>query len=97
MYTLWTTLIDFNVSSGGIATGYGMDDQGSIPGRVSDSSLLHKAHTGYGAHPAPYPVGIQGSFPSGEASDRSLTSISWSRMMKLYLHTFIRLRGVIIN
>jgi hypothetical protein len=46
----------------GIATGYGLDGRGSIPGRgkrfFSTASML--------AHPASYPVGNGGSFPNGK-------------------------------
>jgi hypothetical protein len=37
-------------SSAGIATGYGMDGRGSIPGRDMDIYLLHSVKTGSGAH-----------------------------------------------
>jgi hypothetical protein len=37
--------------------GYEMDDWGSIRGRGYDEfSLCHSVQTGYGAHPASYPV-----------------------------------------
>jgi hypothetical protein len=53
-------------SSVGIATGYGLDGQGLIPGR--DVSLLHSVQTGSGAHPASYPMGTGGSFPGDKAA-----------------------------
>jgi hypothetical protein len=31
-------------------------------------SLRHRFHTGSGAHPASYPVGIEGIFPGGKAA-----------------------------
>jgi hypothetical protein len=56
---IWT-----RYSSGGIATGYGLNNPGSILGRAR-FSLLHNVQTDSGAHPASYPMGIGGSFPGG--------------------------------
>jgi hypothetical protein len=52
----------------GIATGYGMDGQGSIPGRDRDFSLLHGVKTGSGVHPVSYAMGTGGCFPCGKAA-----------------------------
>ena len=40
---------------------------GSIPGRGSNFSFLHRAQTDSGTHPASYPMGNAGSFAAGEA------------------------------
>jgi hypothetical protein len=50
----------------GIATGYGLDGPGSIPGRAR-FSLLHSVQTGSGAQPASYPMDTRGPFPGGKA------------------------------
>jgi hypothetical protein len=44
----------------GIATGYGLDDQGV--------TLLHSVQTGSGARPASYSMGTGDSFPGGKAA-----------------------------
>jgi hypothetical protein len=51
----------------GIATGYGLDDQG-IEARVTTGSRIFFLHvlTGSGVQATSYPVGIGGSFPSGK-------------------------------
>jgi hypothetical protein len=51
-------------SSVGIATSYGLDGRGSIPGRGKKFSLPHSVQTGSRAHPASYPMGIR-SVPGG--------------------------------
>jgi hypothetical protein len=54
----------------GIATGYGLDDQG-VGVRVpigSEFLLLHVVQTGSEAHPTSYPMGTGGSFPGGKAA-----------------------------
>jgi hypothetical protein len=49
----------------GIATGYGLDGRGSIPGEARDFSLLHSIQTGSGTHLASHSMGTAGSFPGG--------------------------------
>jgi hypothetical protein len=58
-------------SSVSIATGYGLDNEGSIPGRVKIFSLLHSVQTSSGAHPASHPMGTEGSFSEGKAAKKS--------------------------
>jgi hypothetical protein len=71
-----------------ISMGYGMDDQGSIPGKARDFSLLHSVQTDSGAHPASYKIDTGGSVTGikqpGLESDNSPPR---SRMLKLYLHS----------
>jgi hypothetical protein len=69
-------------SSVGIATGYGLDDQGggsSSPGRVN-FSLLYIIQTVSGVHPTSYLMGIGGSFPGvkrqGREADHSPPTIA---------------------
>jgi hypothetical protein len=47
-------------SSVGIATGYGLNDQGV--------GVLHAVQTCSGAHPVSYPMGTGVCFPRGEAA-----------------------------
>jgi hypothetical protein len=58
-------------SSVGIATGYGLDDQGAgvqvpVGSRIF---ILHVVQSGSGVHPTSYPMGIGGSFPGGKAAE----------------------------
>jgi hypothetical protein len=56
-------------SAVGIATCYGLDDRG-VGVRFPVGTVffpLHVVQTGFGTHPASYPVGTVGSFPGGEA------------------------------
>jgi hypothetical protein len=48
--------------------GYGVDSQGSIPGKGRDFSLLHSVQTGSGAQPASYAMGTGGSLFGGKAA-----------------------------
>jgi hypothetical protein len=48
-----------------IATGYGLESPGSIPGSAT-FSLLHSVQTG--THPASYTVSTRGSFPGSKAA-----------------------------
>jgi hypothetical protein len=58
-------------SAVGIATGYGLDDQG-VGGRVlwgQEISLLHVVQTSSGPHPISCPVGTEDSFLGGKAAE----------------------------
>jgi hypothetical protein len=55
-------------SSAGIALGCGLDDQGSrvrVPAGAGNFFLHHRVQNGFGTHPASYPTGTSGVFPSG--------------------------------
>jgi hypothetical protein len=54
-------------SAVGIATDYGLDDRGSIPGR---DKILHIVQTGSGARPASYPVGTRALSPGAKHQGR---------------------------
>jgi hypothetical protein len=56
-------------SSVGIPTGYGLDDRVRFPAGTGNLYLRHRVQTGFGAHPASYPVGIGGSFPGVKAAE----------------------------
>jgi hypothetical protein len=53
----------------GIATGYGLDGQDSMPGKGKNYILVHSAQTGSGAHPASPPIGTGTCFPGGRAAE----------------------------
>jgi hypothetical protein len=48
-----------------IATGYGLDDRGSTPGRDKIIPRLHNVQTYSGAHPTSYKMGAGCSFSGG--------------------------------
>jgi hypothetical protein len=52
-----------------------LDDQGSISGRATKSSLLHRVQIASGVHTASYPMGTGDSFPGvkrpGKQADHS--------------------------
>jgi hypothetical protein len=52
------------------SVGYGLDDQGSIPGRGDDGniSLRYRVQTDSGPHPASYAMGTGGSYPEDRAA-----------------------------
>jgi hypothetical protein len=67
-----------------------------------ECSLLHVVQTGYGAHPASYPMGARGSFLGGKAAgERSLPLTSCQcqgqENVNLYIHSLIRLHGLVLN
>jgi hypothetical protein len=55
-------------SSVGIATGYGLDGRGSIPGRGKTFLILLSVKTGSEAHPVACKMGTGVSFPGVKAS-----------------------------
>jgi hypothetical protein len=78
-------------SSVGIATSYGLDDQGggsSSPGRVKKFSLLHIVQTGSGVHPTSYKMGTGDSFPGVKRQGREADhSPPTSAEVKIYTST----------
>jgi hypothetical protein len=57
-------------SSVSTALVYGLDDRGSwvrFPAGAGNFSL-HLVQNGFGAHPAPHPMGTRLSFPGGKAA-----------------------------
>jgi hypothetical protein len=62
----------------------------------------HRVQNGSGTHPASYPVGTRGHFPGikrpGRGADHSPTSSAEVKeCVKLYLHSPIRLHGVVLS
>jgi hypothetical protein len=57
----------------GIATGYGLDGPGSIPGSVRFFFKMFLFSTAsrlaLGVHPASYPTGAGGDFPGGKTAE----------------------------
>jgi hypothetical protein len=89
----------------GIATGYGLGDRG-VGVRVlvrSRISLLHVVQTGSGAHPASYPMGAGGSFLGGKATGAWSShhsppiSAEVKKNVDLYIHSPVRLHGIVLN
>jgi hypothetical protein len=89
----------------GVALDYGLDDRGSrfrFPAGTGNLSLHHRIQNGSGAHPASYPVGTGGSFPGvkrpGREADHSfLSRAEFKECVELYLHSPIRLHGVVLS
>jgi hypothetical protein len=92
-------------SSVGIALGYRLDDRGStvwFPAGAENFSLHHRLQNGSGTHPASYPMGTRGSFPGvkrlGREADHSPpSSAEVKEWVELYLHSPIRLYGVVFS
>jgi hypothetical protein len=92
-------------SSVGIALGYGMDDRGSrvrFPAGAGNFSLHHRVQNGSGAHRTSYPMGTKGTSlgvkrPRGEADHSPPSSAEVKEWVKLYLHSPIRLHGVVLS
>jgi hypothetical protein len=88
----------------GIATAYWLNDQEIwvwIPVR-QEFSLLHVVQTGCEAHPTSYSVGTGGFFPGGKVAGTwswPLTSSScWGQeIVGLYIHSPLRLHGIVLN
>jgi hypothetical protein len=78
-------------SSVGIVSDYRLDDQGSIPGRVSGFLLL--VQTGSGAHPANCPVGRWGKVRPGRDTDLSPRLVPRSRISRRFFFSLCRLHG----
>jgi hypothetical protein len=100
------TVIGSRDSLVGIATGYGLHDQGqrefeSRSGKTF--SLLHIVQTGSGVHPTSYIMGTGGSFPGikrqGHEADHSTPTGAEvkKKNVDLYIHSPIRLHGVMLN
>jgi hypothetical protein len=77
------------------ATGYGLDNRMvgiRFPAGAANFSLRQRVHTGYGAHPASYPMGTKGSSLGvkrpGREPDHSLPpSAEVKECVKLYPHS----------
>jgi hypothetical protein len=63
---------------------------------MQEFSLVHKVQTKSGAQPAPYPTGT-GALSSGVKLTIHLHLVPRSRKVELYLHSTIRLHGVVLS
>jgi hypothetical protein len=73
-----------------------------FPAGAGNFSLHQRVQDGSGAHPASYPVGTRGSFlevkgPGREADQSPPSSAEVKECVELYLHSPIRLRGVVLG
>jgi hypothetical protein len=64
--------------------------------------LPHEVQTGYGAHTASYPKDTEVPFvvikqPGSEVNHSSPSSVEAKNAVELYLHSLIRLHGVVLN
>jgi hypothetical protein len=92
-------------SSVSIALGYGLDDLGSrvrLPAGAGNFYIHHRVQNGSGAHPASYPMGIRGPFlgvkrPEREADHSPPSSADVKECVELYLHSPVRLHGVVLS
>jgi hypothetical protein len=87
------------VSAVDIATGYGLDDRGSIAGR---GNRFFSSPDGCKAYPASYPMGFRGFFfrvktARGIMLTTHLRVVPRSIMVELYLHSPTHLYGVALS
>jgi hypothetical protein len=92
-------------SSVSTALGSGLDDRGSMvrfPAGAGNFSLHHRVQNGYGAYPASYQwvpealsVGVKR--PGREADHSPPSSAEVKGWVELYLHSPIRLHGVVLS
>jgi hypothetical protein len=71
-------------------------------GESWDRLGLHRVQNGSGAHPASYPMGIRGTslgvkWPGREADHSPPSSAEVKELVEPYLHSPIRLHGVVLN
>jgi hypothetical protein len=100
-----TALEESRDSSVGIALGYGLDIRGSrvrFPAGAGNSSLQYRVQNGSGAHLASYPMGIRVlslgvKRPVREADHSPPCSAEVKECVELYLHSPIRLHGVVLS
>jgi hypothetical protein len=68
---------------------------------AQDFSLFHSVQIGFGAHAASYLMVTGDSFPwgkrPGSEADYSPHLVPTSRKVELYLHSPIRLDGIVLN
>jgi hypothetical protein len=66
-------------------------DRGFIPRKSESFAVLHSFQTGSGAHPASYPMGTGGSFPSGvkrQGREADPSPPSSTEVMNTWIYTF---------
>jgi hypothetical protein len=83
-------------SSVGIATGYGGGGVRFTAG-TRNFSLFHRAQTRYGAHTTSYLMGTGALYRRVKRETDQPSSSAEVKMVVLYLHSTIRLHGVVLN
>jgi hypothetical protein len=92
-------------SSVGIAPGYGLDDRGSMvrfAAGAGNFSLHHRVQNGSGVRPASYPM-VPGALslgvkrPEREAHYSPPSSAEVKEYVELYIHSPIRIHGVVLS
>jgi hypothetical protein len=86
----------------GIWSGYRLNDLGFESRQGLGMFFHHRVQIGSGAHQAPYPMGTRGSFPGGKWSGREAdhstpSSAEVKEYVELYLHSPVRLHGVVLS
>jgi hypothetical protein len=97
--------MDSRESSVGIRLSYMLDDRGSrvrFPTGAGNFSLKRRVQKGSGANPASYPMGTRVlslgvKRPGHEADHSHPSSAEVKELVELYLHSPIRLHGVVLN
>jgi hypothetical protein len=92
-------------SSVGIALDYGLDDRGSrfrFLAGAGNFSLPHGVQNGSRAHPASYPrvpeaFSLRVKRPGREAGHSTPSSAEVKECVEVYLHSLIRLHGVVLS
>jgi hypothetical protein len=92
-------------SSAGIALGYGLEDRDfrvRFPATAGNLSLHCRVQNDSGAHPASYPMDSRAlslgeKRPGREADHSSPSSAEVKDCVKLYLHSPIRLHGMVLK
>jgi hypothetical protein len=105
LYSHLPTIFKSCDSSVGVALGYRLDDRGSkvrFPAGAGNFSLHHRVQNGSWAHPASYPMGARGFFlvvkrRRREADHSPPSSAEVTECVELYLHSPIRLHGVVLS
>jgi hypothetical protein len=102
-YILFNSPTKSRDSSVVIALGYGLDNRGSrvrFPVGAGNFSLHHRVQSGSGAHPAPIQwvpgaLSLGVKWPGNEADHSFPSSAEVKDFVELYLHSPIRLHGVV--
>jgi hypothetical protein len=101
-FTVCFTTLESRDSSVGMAKDYELGDRGSIPDRVKRSFFSPQSPDRFWGSPSFLSNGYRGLSPRGQnGRDVKIITIFHlvprPRMMKLYLHSTIRLYGMVLN
>jgi hypothetical protein len=81
----------------GRVAGNGLGDGVRFPAGLRHFSLFHRVKTGSGVHLASHPMGTRNKGGEGVKLTAHVHLVPRSRMVELYLHSHVRLRGVVLN